>query len=58
MGQSTEEAFKQLKIRKNASPDTKLRAVCQWHFGDPNWAPTFVKWLQDCGYEVKEKKND
>ena len=32
-----------------------FRYVCQWEFGDPSWASIIIEWLDQCGFEVKEK---
>jgi len=29
--------------------------LCAWKLGSETWASTVISWLEDCGYEVKEK---
>lgn len=34
------------------SPQAKLRLLCQWNLGDPEWAVVFVGWAKQCGLRI------
>ena len=38
------------------SPMDRLRLLCGWHIGDPNWAQSFMNWATDSGFKIVEKK--
>jgi hypothetical protein len=54
---SFSEAMNELSIPESATPAEKMRAVCQWELGYPQWFGQFCDWLDDAGYELKEKEN-
>lgn len=55
---NVEEAMEELGVSDNARPDQKLRAVCQWILGDPDWAQDIFHWLNECGYRVESPSLD
>lgn len=36
------------------SPMERLKMLCGWHIGDPNWATTFLDWARDAGMTIKD----
>lgn len=40
------------------SPREKLYKVCGWYFGDPSWVDNFLRWANDCGFEIREANHE
>lgn len=38
------------------TPYARLRLLCGWFLGDPNWASSMLEWCNDAGFEVKPRE--
>ena len=44
------------KIIEMTSALGKLRDLCGWKLGDPEWAECFIEWAEGCGMKITNKR--
>lgn len=37
------------------TPEDRLKLLCAWELGFPDWAYQFLSWARACGYKITEE---